>query len=132
MDAHVTPPAANAISNGQMVLIMGTSTCHVMNSATLAEVPGMCGVVDGGIVAGRFGYEAGQTGVGDIFAWLADHAAPPTYHDEAARRGMSVHDLLSAEAATQPPALMVWSHLTGLTAIARYSSTITSPVSWRA
>ncbi len=102
VDAHVTPPAANAISNGQMVLIMGTSTCHVMNSATLAEVPGMCGVVDGGIVAGRFGYEAGQTGVGDIFAWLADHAAPPTYHDEAARRGMSVHDLLSAEAATQP------------------------------
>jgi len=74
----------------------------VMNSATLAEVPGMCGVVDGGIVAGRFGYEAGQTGVGDIFAWLADHAAPPAYHDEAARRGMSVHDLLSAEAAIQP------------------------------
>ena len=102
VDAHVTPPAANAIEPGQMVLIMGTSTCHVMNSATLAEVPGMCGVVDGGIVAGRFGYEAGQTGVGDIFAWLADHAAPPAYHDEAARRGISVHDLLSAEAATQP------------------------------
>jgi L-ribulokinase len=102
VDAHVTPPAADAISNGQMVLIMGTSTCHVMNSATLAEVPGMCGVVDGGIVAGRFGYEAGQTGVGDIFAWLADHATPPAYHEEAARRGMSVHDLLSAEAATQP------------------------------
>jgi L-ribulokinase len=85
-----------------MVLIMGTSTCHVMNSATLAEIPGMCGVVDGGIVAGRFGYEAGQTGVGDIFAWFADHAVPPAYHDEAARRGLSVHDLLSAEAATQP------------------------------
>ncbi len=102
MDAHVTPPAANAIGNGQMVLIMGTSTCHVMNGATLAEVPGMCGVVDGGIVAGRFGYEAGQTGVGDIFAWVADHATPPAYHDEAARRGMSVHDLLSAEAAAQP------------------------------
>jgi L-ribulokinase len=102
VDAHVTPPAANAIAPGQMVLIMGTSTCHVMNSATLAEIPGMCGVVDGGIVAGRFGYEAGQTAVGDIFAWFADHAVPPAYHDEAARRGLSVHDLLSAEAATQP------------------------------
>jgi L-ribulokinase len=102
VDAHVTPPAANAIGNGQMVLIMGTSTCHVMNSATLAEVPGMCGVVDGGIVAGHFGYEAGQTGVGDIFAWFADHAVPAAYLDEAARRGISVHDLLSAEAATQP------------------------------
>jgi L-ribulokinase len=102
VDAHVTPPAANAIEPGQMVLIMGTSTCHVMNAEKLAEVPGMCGVVDGGIVAGRYGYEAGQTGVGDIFAWFADHAVPPGYAAEAARRGLSVHDLLSAEAAAQP------------------------------
>jgi L-ribulokinase len=102
VDAHVTPPAAAAIEPGQLVLIMGTSTCHVMNGPKLAEVPGMCGVVDGGIVAGQWGYEAGQTGVGDIFAWFADHAAPPAYADEAARRGISVHDLLSAEAAAQP------------------------------
>jgi L-ribulokinase len=102
VDAHVTPPAANAIAPGQMVIIMGTSNCHVMNGATLAEVPGMCGVVDGGIVAGRWGYEAGQTGVGDIFAWFADHAVPAAYTDEATRRGVSVHDLLSAEAAAQP------------------------------
>ena len=102
VDAHVTPPAANAIAAGQMVIIMGTSNCHVMNGTALADVPGMCGVVDGGIVAGRWGYEAGQTGVGDIFAWFADHAVPAPYTEEAARRGMSVHDLLSAEAATQP------------------------------
>jgi L-ribulokinase len=102
VDAHVTPPAANAIAPGQMVIIMGTSNCHVMNGATLAEVPGMCGVVDGGIVAGRWGYEAGQTGVGDVFAWFADHAVPAAYTSEAARRGVSVHDLLSAEAAAQP------------------------------
>jgi L-ribulokinase len=102
VDAHVTPPAANAIAAGQMVIIMGTSNCHVMNGTALAEVPGMCGVVDGGIVAGRWGYEAGQTGVGDIFAWFADHAVPAPYTEEAARREMSVHDLLSAEAAAQP------------------------------
>ncbi|HSZ48448.1 MAG TPA: ribulokinase [Streptosporangiaceae bacterium] len=102
VDAHVTAPAANAIGPGQMVAIMGTSTCHVMNAAVLAEVPGMCGVVDGGIVVGTFGYEAGQSGVGDIFAWFADHAVPPEYHDEARRRGLSLHELLSAEAAAQP------------------------------
>jgi L-ribulokinase len=102
VDAHATPPAAGAASPGQMVAIMGTSTCHVMNGAELAEVPGMCGVVDGGIVAGLWGYEAGQSGVGDIFAWFADHAAPPQVHDEAARRGISVHDLLSGQAAAQP------------------------------
>jgi L-ribulokinase len=52
-------------------------------------------------VAGRWGYEAGQTGVGDIFAWFADHAVPPGYHEEAANRGLSIHDLLSAHAGRQ-------------------------------
>jgi L-ribulokinase len=102
VDAHVTPPAAAAIAPGHMVAIMGTSTCHVMNGARLAEVPGMCGVVDGGIVAGLWGYEAGQSGVGDIFAWFADHAVPQSYQDEAERRGIGLHDLLSEEAAAQP------------------------------
>ena len=102
VDAHVTPPAAGATEPGQMVAIMGTSTCHVMNGAELAEVPGMCGVVDGGIVPGLWGYEAGQSGVGDIFAWFTEHAVPPAYHDKAARLGVSVHDLLSQEAAAQP------------------------------
>jgi L-ribulokinase len=102
VDAHVTAPAANAIAPGQMVAIMGTSTCHVMNASVLAEVPGMCGVVDGGIVDGCFGYEAGQSGVGDIFAWFADHAVPGAYAAEASRRGVSLHELLSAEAAAQP------------------------------
>jgi L-ribulokinase len=103
VDAHVTVPAAAATEPGQMVAIMGTSTCHVMNGAELAEVPGMCGVVDGGIIAGRWGYEAGQSGVGDIFGWFAEHGVPAAYTDAAARRGVSVHELLSAEAAAQPP-----------------------------
>ncbi|HEU4668292.1 MAG TPA: ribulokinase, partial [Arthrobacter sp.] len=54
-DAHVTAPAAKAVDPGQLVAIMGTSTCHVMNGAELREVPGMCGVVDGGIVEGLWG-----------------------------------------------------------------------------
>jgi L-ribulokinase len=103
VDAHVTPPAANAIAPGQMVAIMGTSTCHVMNASVLAEVPGMCGAVDGGIVAGSWGYEAGQSGVGDIFAWFTDHAVPPEYHAEASRRGVTVHELLTEQAASQLP-----------------------------
>jgi L-ribulokinase len=102
VDAHVTAPAAAAIGPGQMVAIMGTSTCHVMNAAKLAQVRGMCGVVDGGIVAGMWGYEAGQSGVGDIFAWFAEHAAGAEYRDEARRRGIGLHELLSSEAARQP------------------------------
>jgi L-ribulokinase len=102
VDAHVTAPAANAIAPGQMVAIMGTSTCHVMNGQALAEVPGMCGVVDGGIVAGSWGYEAGQSGVGDIFTWFAEHLVPPEYHAAARRRGLTLHELLTEQAAAQP------------------------------
>jgi L-ribulokinase len=102
VDAHVTAPAAGGISPGQMVAITGTSTCHVMSSDALAEVPGMCGVVDGGIVAGLWGYEAGQSGVGDVFAAFTAHGVPGAYFDEAGRRGVSVHDVLSGQAARQP------------------------------
>ncbi len=102
VDAHVTVPAARAVEPGQMVVIMGTSACHMMNSADLAEIPGMCGVVDGGIIAGQWGYEAGQSSVGDIFAWFTASAVPGSYREEAANRGISVHDLLTEEAAAQP------------------------------
>jgi L-ribulokinase len=102
VDAHVTAPAAQAIEPGQMVAIMGTSTCHVMNGERLAEVPGMCGVVDGGIVSGLWGYEAGQSGVGDIFAWFTEQSVPGAVHAEAAARGISVHELLTEQAAAQP------------------------------
>jgi L-ribulokinase len=101
VDAHVTVPAANAMDPGQMVAIMGTSTCHVMVSDRLGEVPGMCGVVDGGIVSGLWGYEAGQSGVGDIFGWFVDTCVPPEYHRRAADRGLDVHELLTELAADQ-------------------------------
>ena len=102
VDAHVSAPAANAIEPGQMVAIMGTSTCHVMSSDVLAEVPGMCGVVEGGIVPGLWGYEAGQSGVGDIFAWYVDNQLPSSYHDAAASAGVDVHEHLAHLAAGQP------------------------------
>lgn len=73
VDAHVTAAAADAVRPGQMVAIMGTSTCHIMPSDQLAEVPGMCGVVQDGIVPGLWGYEAGQSAVGDIFAWFVEN-----------------------------------------------------------
>lgn len=93
VDAHVTAAAAQALTPGKLVAIMGTSTCHVLNAEVLAEVPGMCGVVDGGISAGAWGYEAGQSGVGDIFGWYVENAAPAGY---------ASHELLTELAAAQP------------------------------
>jgi L-ribulokinase len=101
IDAHVTAPAARAIDPGQLLMIMGTSTCHVMSAETLAEVPGVCGVVCDGIVPGLYGYEAGQSGVGDIFGWFVEHAVPPRYHEQARARGLDVHAHLSELAAAQ-------------------------------
>jgi L-ribulokinase len=102
VDAHVTAPAARAVGPGQMLLVMGTSTCHLMNSPELGEVPGMCGVVRDGIVPGMWGYEAGQSGVGDIFAWFVQNAVPPEYAQRAEREGVDLHGLLSQLAAKQP------------------------------
>jgi L-ribulokinase len=102
VDAHVTAPAAGGCEPGRMVAIMGTSTCHVMNGDHLAEVPGMCGAVLGGIVPGLWGYEAGQSGVGDIFAWFVDNAVPAEVHEQARALGVGVHEHLAELGAAQP------------------------------
>jgi L-ribulokinase len=101
VDAHVTSPAAQAIEPGQMLMVMGTSTCHVMNSDALGEVPGMCGVVRDGITPGLWGYEAGQSGVGDIFAWFVRTAVPADYAEAATARGLDLHSYLTELAAAQ-------------------------------
>jgi len=101
IDAHVTVAAADAMQSGQLVVIMGTSTCHVVNADVLREVPGMCGVVRGGICEGSWGYEAGQSGVGDIFGWFVDNCVPENYQIEARRRGLSLHNHLTELAGRQ-------------------------------
>jgi L-ribulokinase len=102
VDAHVTVPATQSVTAGHMLAIMGTSTCHVMNSDVMAEVPGICGVVDGGITPGAYGYEAGQSAVGDIFAWWIEQSVPTQYLRGAEMRGESIHEFLSTLCADQP------------------------------
>jgi L-ribulokinase len=103
VDAHVTVPAVTVTEPGRMVMIMGTSTCHMVVGTSLQTVEGMCGVVQDGILPGYYGYEAGQSGVGDIFAWFVDNAVPPEYHEAAQKAGMNLHQYLEAEAAKQQP-----------------------------
>ena len=103
VDAHVSVPAVTVTEPGTLVAIMGTSICHIALGAELAVVDGMCGVVEDGVVPGLFGYEAGQSAVGDIFAWFVQTAVPPRYHELARERGLDVHELLEAEAAELVP-----------------------------
>ncbi|HEX2950617.1 MAG TPA: ribulokinase [Armatimonadota bacterium] len=103
VDAHVAVPACTVVEPGKMVMIMGTSICHMVCGTKSQIVPGMCGVVEDGILPGLFGFEAGQSAVGDIFAWFVDNCVPGSYEREAAERGISVHELLTEKAAALKP-----------------------------
>lgn len=103
IDAHVAVPACGVTEPGKMVMIMGTSTCHLLLSDRYQEVEGICGVVEDGIVPGLWGYEAGQAGVGDVFAWHVEQAVPPDVHVAARKAGRTVHEQLEREAAKLVP-----------------------------
>ena len=98
VDAHVAVPAATVTGPGRMVAIMGTSTCHMVLAPDEHLVPGICGYVEDGILPGYFGYEAGQSCVGDHFAWFTEHAVPEQYQVEARERGLDIHALLQEQA----------------------------------
>jgi len=95
IDAHMGAVGAG-IKPGSLVKILGTSSCDMMihpNTQPLADIPGLCGIVDGSIVPGYFGLEAGQSAVGDIFNWFVN------YFD----KGDKAHETLSKEAARLKP-----------------------------
>ena len=98
VDAHVTVPAVKIDSAGKMLAIMGTSTCHMLISDKEVKVPGICGVVEDGILPGFFGYEAGQSCVGDHFAWFIDNCLPKEYFDAAEKEGVNIHKYLRSKA----------------------------------
>lgn len=91
IDAHAGVPGAGAAASGALVMVLGTSSCHMLNSPENCFVPGVAGVVEDGILPGYFGYETGQAAVGDAFDWL--------------RRtlGHRNFDTLTREAAALPP-----------------------------
>ena len=104
IDAHVSAVAGGIAEKvGRMVIIMGTSNCHLVTAATEHVVPGICGYVENGIVSGSLGYEAGQSCMGDHFAWFVKNCVPATYTEEAAAREMNIHQLLEAKAAQLKP-----------------------------
>ena len=104
VDAHVAVPACTVTGPGKMVMIMGTSICHMVCGTQEKHVPGQCGVVEDGILPGLYGFEAGQSAVGDIFAWFVRTSVPAAYEAEAEERNISVHELLTQRAAAYKPA----------------------------
>ncbi len=103
VDAHVAVPAVGIVEPGKMLMIMGTSTCHMVLGTEEKMVPGMCGVVEDGIIPGFLGYEAGQSCVGDHFQWFVENCLPASYEEEAKKRGIGIHDLLVEKVRKQRP-----------------------------
>lgn len=102
-DAHAAVPAATVTEPGRMVIIMGTSNCHMVLGEREQLVPGICGYVEDGIIPGSVGYEAGQACVGDHFAWFTENCVPAAYETEAGQRGVSIHQVLEEKAAELSP-----------------------------
>ena len=103
IDAHAGVLGSGATTPGALMLILGTSTCHLLLAECEHLVPGIAGVVEDGIVAGLFAYEAGQAAVGDSFAWFVDALASADVQAEAARRQVSVHEVLTERASALRP-----------------------------
>lgn len=85
------------IDEGTLVKVIGTSTCDcaVVNAAkTVADIPGICGIVKGAILPGFYGIEAGQSAVGDLFKWWVEVVC---------QGNPALHQDLSNEAETAKP-----------------------------
>lgn len=98
IDAHSGVPGIGICEPGKLLMIMGTSTCHILLGETEEIIPGIAGVVEDGVLPGFFGYEAGQACVGDHFSWLVDNFVPEDYVIEAKEKGIGIHQLLTEKA----------------------------------
>lgn len=98
VDAHAAVPACGATEPGRLVMIMGTSICHMLLGEQRQVVEGVCGVVQDGIVGGYWGYEAGQAAVGDIYGWFFRTGVTAEIEREAKRQGISAAELVTTEA----------------------------------
>lgn len=103
VDAHAAVPAVGVVTPGKLVMAMGTSICHMLLGTEEKQVEGMCGVVEDGIIPGLYGYEAGQSAVGDIFEWYVEEALPAYVKEAASEEGIGVHQWLEREAAAYKP-----------------------------
>ena len=80
-DAHMGAVGAG-VKEGTFVKILGTSTCDITVAPVakgVADIPGVCGVVNGSVLPGYYGIEAGQSAVGDIFLWFVNNLVPDRY-----------------------------------------------------
>lgn len=97
IDAHASALGSGISRPEELMMIMGTSACHLLHSEVRAAIPGISGVVLGGMLPQYYGYEAGQSCVGDLFAWFVKNSVPEAYKREAEEKGFSIYELLESK-----------------------------------
>lgn len=103
VDAHSALPAVGAKDSGSLLMSMGTSLCHILVNQNEFLVPGINGVVEGGVLPNLYGYEAGQAAVGDIFDWFVSNLAGSDLEEEAHRNNESIFSCITRRAQTLAP-----------------------------
>ena len=102
-DGHASIPATTVTKPGSLSMVMGTSFVQMLVGSERRIVPGICGVVEDGIVPGFWGYEAGQYAGGDMFAWFFDYAVPASFKSQARRLNLPFTTLLEKRAGSLRP-----------------------------
>ena len=103
IDAHASLPATGMTRSGDLTLILGTSTCHILNSDRLRKIQGVCGYVKDGVIPALYTYEAGQAAVGDSFDWFVKNCVPAGYTEAAKASGLGIHAYLRSLADKKAP-----------------------------
>ncbi|MBQ8407547.1 MAG: ribulokinase [Clostridia bacterium] len=103
IDAHSAIPALNMVRDGDMTMTIGTSSGYLLNTKESISVDGICATVGDGLFDGLYIHEAGQSAVGDIFAWFTSNCVPEAYEKEARERNISIHKLLREKAKALHP-----------------------------
>lgn len=103
VDGHAMVAGSGISRPGSMLQIMGTSSNQMIVSDRLIDIPGICGIVKDGMIPGYYGYEAGQAGFGDHYAWFMDNLLPYKYKVEAKNEGSSDFEYLSSLASKLSP-----------------------------
>ena len=98
IDAHASVPGVGICRPGELLMVLGTSCCAMLCSEQAAAVPGIFGMVKDGILPGYYGYEAGQSSVGDTFDWFVRNCVPESYVGAARNAGIEIHWYLKEKA----------------------------------
>ena len=103
IDAHAPIPALGICETGNLMLVIGTSTCHIGNAQNALNVKGICGYCKDSVIPPYYTYEASQPSCGDQFKWFIDNCLPASYLEDAKKQNINIHRYLRERASTLKP-----------------------------